>query len=65
MKAILSHTYIKLDPDASAARYPSQTSTIPYHTYHTIFNTCAFERVWCGADESYWETDVPATSAAF
>ena len=29
--------YPKLDPDASAARYPSQTSTIPYHTipYHT------------------------------
>ena len=24
--------YPKLDPDASAARYPSQTSTIPYHT---------------------------------
>ena len=24
--------YPKLDPDASAARYPSQTSTMPYHT---------------------------------
>ena len=28
----LSPPHPKLDPDASAARYPSQTSTIPYHT---------------------------------
>ena len=32
-----STTYPKLDPDASAARYPSQASTIPNHTIQIIF----------------------------
>ena len=29
---LVTLSYPKLDADASAARYPSQTSTIPYHT---------------------------------
>ena len=57
-RPVISMTpYPKLDPDASAARYPSQASTIPYHTVRISAHGTIPYRLRCRfADGIYWAT---------